>query len=50
MNTVVKKTLNLDVTWGAQSEAVFLQLAGDFMKPVINLGKLLPILDFSIGL
>ncbi|KAB1227374.1 Serine carboxypeptidase-like 51 [Morella rubra] len=37
MNGVIKKKLKIpeNVTWGGQSDSVFLKLAGDFMKPRI---------------
>lgn len=37
MNGPVKKALNLNVTWGAQSGVVFNTLSGDFMKPVTHI-------------
>ncbi|XP_043925643.1 retinoid-inducible serine carboxypeptidase [Protopterus annectens] len=40
MNGPIRKKLGIipdSVTWGGQSENVFANMAGDFMKPVINL-------------
>lgn len=39
MNGPVKEALGLDVVWGESSGLVFNTLAGDFMKPVIDIGK-----------
>ena len=38
MNSKVKNTLGLNVTWGNQSDKVFSILSGDFMKPVTHTG------------
>ena len=40
MNFNVKKILQLNSTWGKQSSAVFRALEEDFMKPVIDKGKI----------
>lgn len=40
MNGQIKNMLRVvpkNITWGAQSDAVFKALAGDFMKPVVNI-------------
>lgn len=39
MNNQVKQALGLNRTWGEQSNAVFSNLRGDFMKPVTEIGK-----------
>lgn len=39
MNNKVNKALALNVTWDSQSEKVFENLVGDFMKPVTKIGK-----------
>lgn len=43
MNTLVKDALNIpaNVTWGAQSNAVFNTLREDFMKPVTEGSELI---------
>lgn len=38
MNGPVRDALNLEHIWGSQSGAVFQALAGDFMKPVVDVG------------
>lgn len=38
MNNQVKRALNLNVTFGAQKNAVFNYLSEDFMKPATNIG------------
>ncbi|XP_051572212.1 retinoid-inducible serine carboxypeptidase-like isoform X2 [Myxocyprinus asiaticus] len=40
MNGPIRQKLGVipkNVTWGGQSEAVFVSMAGDFMKPVVNI-------------
>lgn len=39
MNNRVREALGLNRTWGAQSNAVFSNLRGDFMKPVTEIGN-----------
>lgn len=39
MNNQVRQALNLNRTWGAQSNAVFSNLRADFMKPVTEIGS-----------
>lgn len=41
MRGEVSKALNIpaNVTWGAQSQITFNALSGDFMKPVVHIGK-----------
>ena len=40
MNEIVKKDLNLWTNWGSQSNQVFSVLSADFMKPVVNVGRM----------
>ncbi|KAK0096787.1 hypothetical protein PV326_004422 [Microctonus aethiopoides] len=49
MNNKVNKALVLNVTWGSQSEKVFENLVGDFMKPVTKIvTKLLDKSDLKV--
>lgn len=47
MNSLVRQALNLTRTWGAQSNAVFSNLRGDFMKPVTEISNFVQ--DFPVS-
>ena len=40
MNTLVKTSLNLSSTWGAQEQMIYETLFSEIMKPAVNIGLL----------